>query len=647
MLTFIRRIIYSRFGVIGAFILLGLMALSFAAGDVSNLSLPGTGGLGSGTVAEVGGDDVTSADLRQLAQGEVEAQRRQQPTFDIAQYLGAGGLEGVLERLVTGRALAAFADEHGVVVSKRSVDGELASIPALLGPTGQFDQAQYENLLAQRRLTDAQVRADIARDIVAQRLTAPQVGASQVAQQLALPYASLLLERRFGQIGFIPYSAVPAGPAPTAPELQAFYGRNVARYTVPERRVVRYAIVTPEQVAARAQPTNAELAQAYAAQRARFAPSERRTVTQVVVAARNAADAIAAKVRGGQSVADAARAAGLEPTTRTAVARDAYASLAGPAVAEAVFAAAEGAVVGPVRGSLGFVVARVDDVAQVAGKTLAEARPELVAELTREKTARALADTQGSIDDALTDNATFDEVVTERRLQAQTTRPLLASGVDPENPAAQPDPRLGPVLQAAFGAEQGDTPQMVPLGPDGSFAVVAVGQVAPAAPRPLAAIRDQVARDFLADRARQAARRVANQVVARSGRGGDLRQALARTGLNVPAPRPLNVLRSQIAANPRGVEPALVLLFSLAPGTAKLLESPGRDGWLVIRLDRVQPGDARGNARLINATRADIGGVIGREYAEQFARATRKAVGVEINRDAVAAVRRELSGQAQ
>lgn len=644
MLDFFRRFVRSRVGAVVAFVILGLMAISFATLDVSDVTSPG-GAVASGSVAEVGGDDITAVELRQIAQGEVDGQRRQQPTFDIAQYLGAGGLDAALERILTGRALEVFGRGQGVTVSKRTIDGELASIPALLGPTGQFDQAAYENILRQRSLTDQQVRADLARDVVAQRLTAPQIGAAQVSQQLALPYAALLLERRFGQIGFIPTAAISAGAAPTPQELSTFYRRNLARYTVPERRSVRYAVVTPASVAGQARPTDAEIARAYAAQRARYAATERRTVTQVVVAAQNTATQIAAAVRGGRSIADAARAVGLEATTQTAVERAAYAGLAGPAPAQAVFGAKQGAVIGPVRGTLGFVVARVEAVTQVAGRTLEQARPEIVTALTAEKTAAALADVQAKIDEGLTGGSTFDEVVRDRGLRAQVTRPLLASGVDPENPAIPPAPQLAPVLQLVFASEQGDQPQMVPLGPDGSFALAAVGQVLPASPRPLAGIAPVVARDLQADRARQAARRVADTVVARAGRNGSLPQALAATGLRLPPPRPLNVLRSQISSNQSGVEPALVLLFSMAPGTAKLLESPGRDGWLVIRLDRVQPGDARGNAQLLNATRADLGRVVGREYAEQFARATRGAVGVTIDRAAVARVRDELQGR--
>ncbi|PAX09349.1 peptidylprolyl isomerase [Sphingomonas lenta] len=642
MLNSFRRFVRSRAGAVVAFVVLGLIALAFAATDITGLT-PGGGGVARNDVAEVGGQGIGAAELRQVAQSEVEAVRTRQPTFDVQQYLAAGGLDQTLERLIGSLALFRFGEEQGMAVSKRSIDGEIASIPALRGPTGQFDQTLYESLLRERGLTDAQIRQDIARDLMARRLLAPTQGASQVSQQLALPYAALLLERRQGQIGFIPNSAAPAGPAPTPAEVQAFYQRNIPRYTVPERRVVRYAVVTPGQVAARAQPTDAEIQQAYNADRARYAPTERRTITQVVVADQAGANALAARVRGGTSVADAARAAGLAATTQEELDRNAYVGIAGQAAAQAAFSAQEGAVIGPVRGPIGFIVARVDDVVQVPGRTLEQVRSEIVAALTQRKTADALAETQQAIDDALNDNATFDEIVTDRRLQPTTTPPLLASGINPEAPA-QPDPALGPVVQTAFQVEADDPPQLVPTGADGGFALVDVGQVVPAAPRPLAQIRDQVARDLVADRARQATRRIAAQVVAAAGRGGTLAQALSASGVNVPAPRPVDVTRAQVAARARGAEPGQVLLFSMAPGTAKLLQAPDGSGYYVVKLDRSVPGDARANAGLVRDVRADLGRQIGREYAEQFVRAARAAVGVEIDRDAVTRVRSDLAG---
>ena len=643
MLSFFRRIINSKAGIVVTFIVLGVIALAFAAGDITGLG-SGAGALSGGNVATVGGQKVGAAELRSRVQTELQAARQQQPTATMEQLLEQGGLQSVLDRTINGLALERFGHDQGMVVSKRSIDGVIASIPGLRGPNGQFDPANYQRLLADQKLTDAQVRTDIARDIIAQQLMLPTQGATQVPMKVALPYASLLLEKREGQIGFIPAKAVDAGAAPTDADLQTFYRRNIARYTVPERRVVRYALVSPDQVKARATPTDAEIAAAYKQQASRFAAAEKRTIAQVVVADQAGATALAAKVKGGTPIADAARAAGLEPAVQTGVTKQAYAAAATPAVADAAFAAQRGGVIGPVRGPLGWIVARVDGIEQVPGKTLEQARPELVGELSKQKLQQALSDVHDRLDDALAKNATFNEAVADQKLAGQTTPALLANGVNPDAPTAQPDPAVAAVVAAAFQMAEGDPAQLVPVGTDGGFAVVAIGRVVAAAPRPLAQVRAQVAADVSADRARAAARKLAADILARVNKGMPLAQAMAGSGRALPPVQPASAMRAQLAQQQGNVQAPLALMFSMAKGNAKLLEAPQNAGWLIVKLDTVIPGNAAGTPAAVTGARGSIAQLVGREYAEQFARAVRNAVGVKTDTAALAKVRADLTG---
>ena len=645
MLTFFRRIINSKAGVIVTFVVLGVIALAFAAGDVTGLR-SGNGGVSGNAVAKVGKESVTVNDFKSRIGSALESVRQQQPTIDINQFFAQGGFEGVLDQMVNALALAQFGRAQGMVVSKKTVDGEIASIPGLQGPTGKFDPAIYQRLLVQRKLTDAQVRVEIERDVLAQQLTLPTVGASQVPLQLALPYASLLLEKRAGQIGFVPIAAMGAGATPTAADLDTFYRRNVARYTVPQRRVMRYATVTPAMVAARAIPTDNEIAQAYKSDAARFAATERRTVNQVVVADQAGAAAIAARVNAGTSIADAARAAGLEASTQTGVDKATYAGTSSAAIADAVFAAARGSVVGPVRGPLGWTIAQVGAIEQVAGKTLAQARGEIVTALTTRKTAEALSAIHDAIDSALASNATFDELVGDQKLRPLTTPALVAAGTDPDAPAAKPEPALAPIVAAGFQSQDGDPPQLVQTGTDGSFALVALGRVVAAAPRPLAQVRDAVTRDFVADRARSAARQLANAIIAKVNRGTPLAQAIAQAGVPLAAPRPLGASRLDLTRSQQGAPPPLALMFSMAQGTAKTIEAPDQGGWAIVKLDRIEAGNAASQPQIVNGARGSVARLVGREYAEQFARAVRGQIGVKNDAAALSRVRGELTGAA-
>lgn len=647
MLSFLRRLTHSKVGVIVTMIALVVIALAFAAGGITNFGGGGGKASGNDTIATVGGTKISTEDLKTEVQNEVNAYRQQNPQLTTAEFIQGGGFDATVNRLINSLALEKFAEKQGMAVSKKAIDGQIASVPGLQGPDGKFDPALYQQLLQQQRLTDGAVRAQLRQSLYAQMLTGPTQGANQVPAKLALPYASLLLEKRSGAIGFIPTKQMPAGPAPTGQELTAWYQHHIDRYTVPERRVIRYAIVTPDALKAQAAATDAEIAQAYKAQAARFAPTEKRTIKQVVVADQAAANALVVKVKGGAAIEAAAKAAGLEASTATDLSKADLAKQTSADLANAVFAAKQGDVIGPVKTGFGYSVARVEKVTQDPGKTLAQAHDVLAQEIAQQKTNDLLGQIHDKIDDALTNGSTFDEIVASQKLSAEKTAAITQAGFDPTDPASRPNPQLAQIVQSGFDAQQGDSPELVQVGQDGSFAVAALGQIVPAAPQPLAKIKDKVTQDFTADRADQAAHKLATEILAKVNKGTSLAQAFTEAKLPAgKAVQSVTATRAQLAANPQGAPPPLALMFSTPAKQAKLLEAPNNAGWLVVYTDTIERGDASQKPNVVKATSTDLGQFVGREYVEQFAAAARKAVGTSRNETAIAAVRQQLLGAA-
>lgn len=650
MLAFFRRIINSKAGLIITLVVLGTIALAFASGDVSSLRTQGLAALGgSDDVVTVGDARITAPDLRQRILQQVEQGRQQQPTLDVAQFIAGGGFEATVERLTDALAIQQLARQAGARVSKRSIDGQIAAIPGLQGADGKFDPDLFRALLAQRKLSERGVRDDIELDMTTQLLSAGLLRpAGQAPAQLAQPYADLSLDKRGGQIAFVPSAAMPAGAPASDAEARAWYQSHLARYTVPERRVIRYARIGADQVKARATPTDAEIAKSYNDDRAKYAATQKRSLTTVVVLDQAGATRLAAAAKGG-SLTTAAKAAGLTASTQTLVDQATLATSTSPAFAAAAFAASKGALVGPVRGGLGYTVATVDAVQQVAGRGLAQVHDEIAATLLKGKTTEALARLHDTLDDAIGGNSTFDELVADQHLAAATTPALLANGIDPDQPAAKPDPALAPLVQAAFAGSEGDEPQLVPTDAAGGFALVALSRVTRPTPVPFAQARPRVAADIAADRARLAARRIAGDLLARLDRGTPMAAAWTATGLKAAPPHPLNAARDDVDRAQGANKAVLALLFAMGKGQAKLLEAPGGAGWAVIKLDTITPGRAAGDATRNEAVRSAFTQVLGHEYLQQFARAARLAVNARVNADAVARVKADLlkSGAAQ
>lgn len=644
MLSFLRRVLFSTAGKVIALALLVVIAIAFALGDITGLG--GGGAPSGGALVQVGGRKVTEAELQARLKNALERVRQQQPTLDMTQFVNMGGFDQVLDDVVSRLALEEFAKDHGMAVSKASIDGEIASSPAFADPiTGKFSQRAFEQILAREGLTADQVRADIRQGTLAQWLAAPALAAGYVPAELAIPYASLLLERRKGAVGYVPINAIDKGPAPTEAELAAFYNRNRARYTLPERRVIRYAVVRPDQFAESARATEAEIAAAYKRDAAKYAASTRRSLSQVIVADQKAAEALAAKIKGGATMAAAAQGAGLQPSTIDNAEKESFARASSQAIAEAAFAAPQGAVVGPLRSPLGWHIVRVEKIEQVAGKSLDQVRGEIATEITQRKEAEALANLRSRIDDAIADNATFDETVADAKLKAETSPPLFGDGRTDQASQTPPDPVLVALAQGGFAMETADDPQLIPIGQDGSFALIKTERVIAAAPRPIAEIRETVVNDFIRDRQLQAARKAAAAILAEVNRGTPLADAMRKSGLALPPVQPLDAVRGQISQAGTQIPPPVRLMFSMAAKTAKMTEAPNGGGYWVVWLAETQPGDARGNQALVAQTRGGLSQMIGAEYLEQFVAAVRRTVGVKRDEAAIARLKAQLGGQ--
>lgn len=603
----------------------------------------GSGGTG-GAIAKVGNISVTEAEATRRTQTQLEGARQEKPELDMAAFVAGGGAERTIDQMINGSAFELFATQNGLIASRKLVDGSIASIPAFNGPDGKFDRATFLNILSQRRIPENQLRDDFGREAITKMLLVPVAGDAKAPANLVAPYATLLLELRQGLIGVVPSAAFASNTPLPATDLADYYKRNVARYTVPERRVIKLAQFDRARFAASAVPSEAEIAAAYKTGATKYAGRETRSFTQIIVQKQPEAEALLAKVKAGTSMADAAKSIGLETLTVAATDKAAFEKLTGPRVAEAGFAATEGGFATLAQSGLGFHIVRIDGVAAVAGTTLEQARPAIVTELAKVKIDEALADFVAKIDDDITGGATFDDVAKKYGLTATATPAITASGIATDVQGFTLPPELQPLLRDAFQAETGDDPQVASVGNGTSYALYHMDRIIPSAPKPLAEISNQVMADAQVDRAARGAKMAADAIVAKVNKGMPLAQALAEAGVKLPAPRPAGGRRLDIVQAADKVPPPLSLMFGMAQKSARVLAVPQSAGWFIVYLDKVIPGNPKQAAPLVAATQQQMTRVIGDEYVQQFASAIKAKVGVTRNDAAVAAFKRSLTG---
>ncbi len=640
MIGFFRSMFQSRIGLIVTLGFVALIALAFASSDITGT---GFGGVAGGDrAATVGEATIGTAALNQSVGNAFNRAREEDPTLTMQRFTAQGGVESVLESMIDRFAIAEFGRAHGLVASDALVGSEIVKIPAFQGPDGRFSEAAYRQVLAQQQLSDKAVREDLAQGLVAKQVLVPAAFGASAPTTLALRYAQLSRERRTGEIVLIPSASfVPTAP-PSEEALAAFFKANRAAYTLPERRTLRFATFGEEAVKNRRGPTDAEIARAYETDKAKYAASQTRTITQVIVPTEAAAKALAAEVAGGKALDAAARAKGLLPS-QAAVTRAQMAAQSSAAVADAVFKAEKGVLVPPARGALGWHVARVDAIVSRPARSLAEARSEIVGQLDEKLRRDALSDLTAGLEEAFDGSGNLGDSARELGLTLTTTAPLTANGQVFGKPGETAPPALAKVLQTAFLMDSESQPQLAEIEPGKTFLVFDVADITASAPPPLAQIRARVSADWGKAQGAIKAKAAADKALAALARGGSLDAALASAGARGAQRNAIDLGRQELIAQGR-VAPPLALLFSMAERTAKKLEAPGREGWFVIRLADIEPGKVEPGDPALPALTRELGGLAGREYAEQLRTALRREVGAEKNAAAVRAVRSQLTG---
>ena len=624
MLQFFRSLIKSKVGAIVAIVVLGMIALAFVAADVTGNG--GLGGASSGTIAEVGGEDITSADLNQAANEALQRVRQQEPTMSMGGLVARGALGILLGDLVDLNALYAFGKDHGIVVGDRLIDSELQRAGAIS--------------------PQAIPRQSVATRLVAREVLSPAEYGATLPSELAWRYSQLLAERRTGSVIVLPSLLFAPTNAPSTAELNAYYKAHTGTFIRPERRVIRYATFGTDAIRNVAAPTDAEIAKRYTADKALYGALERRAVTQLVVPTQAAANAIVSEVSGGKTLEASAAEKGLAAAKLAPLSKQDLGAQSSPAVAEAVFTATPGKLV-VARSPLGWYVVRVEAVDSRAARTLDQVRNEIVATLTADKRRAALSDYVAKIEERIDGGSNLPEVAKGLGLQVQSTSPLTADGALYGQPGQTVSPALKPVLKTAFSMQENE-PQVAETEPGKTFVIYDVTAVAPSAPAPFDQITGDVKVAYALDKGAQIARAQGLKIQAALRKGEKLDAVLAGVGKKLPPVERVGMTRpelAQIQQSGRQVPPPIRLMFAMAQGSVKVQEAPEKRGWFVVSLDSIEPGKIDRNDPAVAGAQRELGKAAGGEYSEALRKAITKDVGVKRNPAALKALSDELSGK--
>lgn len=591
-----------------SWILLGFLFLGLAGFGAANL------GGSVQSIGAVGDRDIPVTTYARALQNELratEAQFGQQLSMQQAQAFGI--TNRVLSRVVIETALDSEAERIALSVDDAAVAKDLNNIQAFKGPDGQFSRENYRFSLKNAGYSETEfeesVRTESARTILQAAIIAGNAMPS-TAIDTVLDYLTETRNITLTTLTADDLTQTIADPDLAA--LETYYKDNIATYTLPERKQITYAILTPDMVLDQVDLSDDALRAAYDARRDEFNQPERRLVERLVFLDADQARAKLAEIDAGTTdfetvVAD--RGLALADIDIG----DVTMSELGEASA-GVFAANLDQVVGPFDTDLGPALFRVNGILVADVVTFDEARDQLFDELATESARRMIDAKSTEIDDAMAAGATLEDLEKEFGMRVDVV--MYHDGTDAEV-AGYPNFRA-----VASAVQDGDFPTVEPLNDGGIFSVRLDG-IEPPAPMPLDEVMDQVSADWRTAQTRAALEAFANDAIASGAVAGSptsLRD-LKRTDVGAVATAEI-----------------LAAAFELSVGDKTVLMQ--NDNAVIVQLDAINKGDRDSDDT--KALRANIEQQFGASLADDlfnvFATQIQQSAGISLNQQAINAV---------
>jgi peptidyl-prolyl cis-trans isomerase D len=354
--------------------------------------------LGGDTIATVGSQRVSQGDFEQaLRQQQETLQAQFGRNFDSSIMENPELRRSVLDRVINERLIGLGAERAGVKIDDKQLAERIAAEPAFQ-EDGRFSRERYEAIARSQGYSVVGLDERLREDMRLARYRDAIVQTGIIPRSTLDGFIRLSEQSREVSMIQVGADAFLASVKPTEEQVRAFYESRLQEFAVPEQVRVEYVELSLDSLAARTPVDPEEVKKFYEANKSRFVQREERRASHILLAVkpdapeaeRKAAEArataLAAELRRKPAgFAEAAKKESQDPGS-AAQGGDLGFFARGAMVKpfeDAAFGAQKDEIVGPVRSDFGWHVIRVTDVKPEKGKSLAEATPEIEAELKK------------------------------------------------------------------------------------------------------------------------------------------------------------------------------------------------------------------------------------------------------------------------
>jgi len=554
-------------------------------------------------VAKVDGHEISQQDFN-TAFGNYRQQQLNTPgnTMNAADFEKPEVKEAVLKQVVNRQLLMNENEKLGIKVPDSEVRDQIASYP-VFQVDGKFDSNSYLAWLAQQGKTAEQFQDEIRSDLATRQVPEAIIATAFSTKAEAEAFLRLQLQQRdFSYIDLPP-------PAPTTEQsdvsdaaMADYYKAHQSAFMTPEQVSVNYIDLDAATMKVTPDLSDKALKARYEKEKSNFVSPPQWEVSHILIKLPPKASAAEkqAALAKAQKVDALAKASGADFAKLAEEYSDDLGSKrqggdlgwlskgdAGPEFQAALDKLKKGEISDPVLTPDGYHIIDVRDVREGHTETFAQVRDQLAAEASKDARQDHYHDVGSKLTDMIYNDPTSLRPAAEKLGLTIQTTPLFGRDGAKTGIAANPK-----VVKAAFSdlvLAQGNTSDPIDLGAN-HMVVIHVAKHVPAAPKPLAEVRDQIKQDIVQQRVDASAKARAQAAFAKLKGGSTLEDLAKAEGQTVHQ-------ETGVQRNAQNVDPDLLKeVFKLAHpakgSDTKALVPMDKGHYALVSLTAVKPGDA-------------------------------------------------------
>ena len=566
----------------GAKIILALLTLSmivvWGLGGFLNTNV-----YGQKPAIEVGSDAVSMSELMNAFNAEKDRLTRMMGGRYLSnkEALELGLLDQVVQQQIMERVQNQLFEELGLTASNEAVRKYVERHPAFADAVGNFDKNMFYAYLSQMQMNETMLAQKLQKELAAQHLanTIQELGYSpDLLTKLAYQYQN---EKRDIEFAVIRPEDLIITEKPSTEKLREYYDAYADELMQPEIRTLSVVVLTPEMMMDRVVISDEEIDSVFAEKKAQFTIPEKRKLLQMRVDSEEKARELMQGLTASnfeqtaiQKVGQTKEQTNFGEATKAGVLEE---------LAEPIFTAKKGSIVGPIESSLGWHIFLVQDITPAVVPDDKEIRADIKKQLANDKVYDAMYDLSRQLEDILGAGDSLEWAVKELKLPVQKITTDV-SGNDLKGHPISEELKNVMLLQEVFTLPKGGVSSLVENG--SGYILAQVDDIAPTHQKSFETVKKDLIAIWTKEQQNEKINEVVESILKRVQAGNSL-QAQGVFG-HFKVQNAKGVTRVKFNSLPRDVVNAV---FQQKSGTKNAALWPTQGGFVVAVVKKIQSAD--------------------------------------------------------